>query len=132
MVGGAYLRVSFETKGDFKNIDRWLDSAIKHNPSKTLNLVAEQGVENLRNNTPVDTGETASSWTSEITKRGDIYEVIWRNTAHSEAEVNVAKIIEFGHGLINGGYIPPRPYIKDAMKPIFKYADNKLVKELIK
>lgn len=125
------MNVSFDAKGDFDIVRKWLKEVGNRNPSTTLNDIAREGERRLASSTPQDTGETASSWKSEITTKDGITEVAWKNTAHPEASANVAKLIELGHGTGTGGYVAPRPYIKDAMKPIWDSTD-KVVKELIK
>ena len=126
------MRVSFESKGDFKNVLKWLDRSSKRNPSAAARGIADQGISSLSRGTPRDTGETASGWIAEVTTRRNITEIAWKNIAHPGAGVNVAKIIELGHGTGTGGYVPPSPYIKDSMTPVWKTAGDKVVKELIK
>lgn len=125
------MKISFESKGDFSNMERWLDKAIKTDMTSPLNQLASQGTKRLAAGTPMDTGETAAGWKGTVVKRGDISEIIWTNTAHPGANVNVAKLIDLGHGTGTGGYVPPRPYIKMAMAPVWSNVDN-VVKELIK
>lgn len=126
------MRVSFESKGNFDVVNDWLKRVSSNNPSNALSSIASEGTRRLAASTPKDTGETASGWTEKITVTGDVTEIAWMNTAHPEAGVNVAKLIELGHGTGTGGYVQPNPYIKEAMKPVWSNVDNKLVKELIK
>lgn len=126
------MKISFESKGDFNAVEDWLKRVSNNNPSNTLSSIATEGTIRLSANTPRATGETASSWTGEIINSGDVTEVAWRNTAHPEAGVNIAKLIELGHGTGTGGYVPPQPYIKEAMKPVWDSIDNRVIKELIK
>lgn len=125
------MKISFDSKGDFSNMERWLDKAIKTDMRSPLNQLASQGTKSLASRTPIDTGETAAGWQADVLKRGDVSEIVWTNTAHPEANVNVAKLIDLGHGTGTGGYVPPRPYIKDAMKPVWSKIDG-IVKELIR
>lgn len=125
------MKISFDSKGDFENVRSWLDGVSKRNPTTILKTIADKGTASLKENTPKDTGETASGWVSETIRMGDVTEVSWKNEAHPESEVNVAKLIELGHGTRTGGYVPPNPYIKEAMKPVWEDVD-KVVKELIK
>lgn len=126
------MRISFESKGNFDVVNDWLKRVSNNNPSNALNSIAKEGTRRLEANTPRETGETASGWTEEITKSGDVTEIAWMNNAHPEAGVNIAKLIELGHGTGTGGYVQPKPYIKEAMKPVWSSVDNKLIKELIK
>jgi hypothetical protein len=125
------MKISFDSKGDFHNIQSWLDNATKHNLSKSLKPISDEGTASLKNNTPKDTGETSLGWVSEVVTNGDVTEIVWKNNAHPESDVNVAKLIELGHGTGTGGYVPPNPYIKNAMKPVWNDVDR-VVKELIK
>ncbi|MCU7525656.1 MAG: HK97 gp10 family phage protein [Ignavibacteria bacterium] len=125
------MNISFKVDGDFSNTEAWLRKMSNLRPPSTLEKIANDGVEKLSSATPIDTGETASGWKSEITTNGNITEVVWKNTAHPESPVNVAKLIELGHGTKNGGYVQPHPYIKEAMKPVWESVE-KVTKELIK
>lgn len=126
------MNVTFESKGDFNEISKWLDTVAKNNPSVALNKIASEGKANLASNTPRDTGETAAGWNTEITTKGSISEIAWVNTAHPETNVNVAVIIDQGHGTGTGGYVPPRPYIQKSMDDVFNTAGDTIVEELTK
>lgn len=126
------MKISFESKGDFGNIQNWLKGVLNHNPLPIAKQIANEGTKNLMAGTPRDTGETASGWKSDITTSNGVTEIAWKNTAHPESSANVAKLIETGHGTRNGGYVAPKPYIKNAMNPVFVNAGDKLAKELIK
>lgn len=125
------MKISFNSKGDFDNVRDWLKRVSERNPSVVLNQVASEGTRSLAANTPRETGETAAGWKANIETKDNVTEISWRNTAHPEADVNVAKLIELGHGTGTGGYVPPKPYIKEAMKPVWKDVDDKVIKELI-
>jgi hypothetical protein len=125
------MNISFESKGDFNNIRSWLNKVSHRNPSTSLHQIASEGTRRLQANTPRDTGVTSSGWKADIKTSGDVTEVSWTNVAHPEADVNIAKLIELGHGTGTGGYVQPKPYIKQAMTPVWKDID-KVVKEMIK
>lgn len=97
-----------------------------------MESIADKGVKALSSNTPKDTGETASGWFADVVKTRNGFEIIWKNRAHPESGVNVAKLIELGHGTRTGGYVPPNPYIKQAIKPILDSAGDRIAEELIK
>lgn len=126
------MKISFESKGDFESTRSWLKDVINRNPTNSINQIASEGTRSLAANTPKDTGATAAGWSSDIKRTGNVTEIAWKNTAHPEASVNVAKVIHTGHGTGTGGYVPPRPYIEQAMNPVFKDAGDKIAKELIK
>ncbi len=126
------MRVSFETRGGFDNTERWLKDIANNNMSSQLKQIADKGVRSLSSHTPKNTGETANSWKADIHTRGEVSEVVWTNTAHPETNVNLAKLIDLGYSTGTGGYVPPRPYIKNAMKPVWLDVDRMISKELNK
>lgn len=126
------MKISISSKGDFKNTLGWLLKAIETKPTEIMNEIGRDGVQSLSSHTPKDTGETASSWDYEVTSKGKTTEIAWFNTAHPETSVNIAKLIELGHGTKSGGFVQPRPYIHNAMDGIFKEAGDKIEKEVKK
>jgi hypothetical protein len=125
------VNVKFESKGGFNNTLKWFDKASNILQPAMIKNIQNYGEAVLRNGTPEDTGETALGWESDITVNKNSLEVAWKNTAHPESEVNVARIIELGHGTRTGGYVAPRPYIKQSMAPVWQKLDND-IKELMK
>lgn len=125
------MRITFQSKGDFSRAKSWLSGVINKSPVETLRQVAREGEESLARATPVDTGATASGWTSEITSTRRGADLSWMNVAHPHTSVNIAKIIDTGHGTGTGGYVPPRPYIKNAMSGVWVGAD-KAIEEMMK
>lgn len=123
------MQIKFESKGGFDNVLKWMNKA--SNIQHLARDLAEYGKDRLISETPEDTGETSTGWEYDITTKSNSVEIDWRNVAHPESEVNVAKLIELGHGTGTGGYVPPRPYIKQAMAPVWKSLDDK-VKEVVK
>lgn len=125
------MKLTIESKGEFKKINAWISEVINRSPVEELRKVADSGTTNLKNNTPKNTGETASGWISEITTYKGNSVVEWLNIAHPDARVNIARIIDRGHGTGTGGYVPPIPYIEKSMSSIWKSTDD-MVRELIK
>ena len=76
------------------------------------------GVEALRAATPVNTGKTADSWTYEVKSSPGSTTIEWKNT-NVNNHVNIALIIQYGHGTGWGGYVPPNDYINPALKPVY-------------
>jgi hypothetical protein len=66
----------------------------------------------------VDTGLTAQSWTYQVTGSRGNYAITWRNSNDSEG-VNIAILLQYGHGTGTGGYVAARNFINPAMGPIF-------------
>lgn len=124
------MKVSFESVGGFENTIKWLTKASTSSPLSAMNALGQQGVDSLRARTPVATGETARSWSYKVEKKAGYTELSWSNNAHMGATASIARIIDSGHGTGWGGYVPPKPYIREAMSPVFDNAGDKLMKEL--
>lgn len=126
------MEVRFDSKGDFNEIQQWLDKVSKQSPEAALTKIAIEGKKSLAAGTPRDTGETAQGWEARVTVKPGESEVAWVNTAHPEANVNIAVIIEQGHGTGTGGFVPAKPYIRRSMDKVFATAGDKIEKELTK
>lgn len=130
---GDTMRVSFETSGGFENALSWLRKTKDRIPTSALNNVGRSGVAALKSATPTgETGGTAAGWDYQVDRNSSGAEVSFTNNAHPGESVNVAKIIELGHGTGTGGYVPPNPYIKQAMAPVFSKAGDQIAKEMFK
>lgn len=89
-----------------------------------LDAFGQQGVNALASATPVDSGLTAASWSYKIEIVGGRAGITWFNT-NQNGSVNVAIILQYGHGTGTGGYVAGYDYINPAIQPIFdKIADN--------
>lgn len=110
--------ISFKHKGSFAKTEKLLTKSLGKDYRKILEQYAKQGVEALSNATPIESGETASSWYYEIIQNGSSLSIIWKNS-HSNKGVNIAIILQYGHATRNGGYVRGRDYINPALRPIF-------------
>ena len=118
------IGVRFTHKGDLSKTEKFLRNLKEKNFLKNLDKYGQMGVDALSSTTPIDTGETASSWGYEIHSSGETVSIIWTNS-HVNKGVNIALILQYGHGTRNGGYVVGRDYINPAMQPIFdQIADN--------
>lgn len=116
--------VTFTHHGDFSNTKRLLKRAAEAKVLHILEKYGREGVVALSAATPVESGETASSWTYEIKRSGSSFSLSWYNS-HVEDGVNIAIILQYGHGTGTGGYVAGRDYINPAIRPILdKLADN--------
>jgi len=91
---------------------------------RTIRAIGDVGVKSLEEATPKKTGKTSKSWTYEIEETENTISVNFNNTNVVNG-VNIAVILQYGHGTKNGGYVAGRDYINPALKPIFdKMADD--------
>lgn len=110
--------IKITSSGNFDNFKAFFDRVVHGNIYKKLDQYAQEGVFALAEATPKRTGLTASSWDYEIEKTSDGYIIHWINTNKNQ-NVNIALLIQTGHGNIRGGFIQGRDYINPAMKPVF-------------
>ena len=110
--------VCFKHRGNFNKVERFLNSVSKREYLNLLDQYGRMGVEALSKATPVDTGLTALSWTYEIERTSDKTTISWLNTNTNQG-INIAVILQYGHGTGTGGYVQGRDYINPAMRPVF-------------
>lgn len=110
--------ISVRQKGNFKHTESLLDRIKNFKIRHFLEPYGRKGVEALANATPKDTGKTASSWEYDITSDGDSTSINFYNTNENKG-VNIAIILQYGHGTGGGGYVQGRDYINPALQPIF-------------
>lgn len=110
--------IKVRSKGDFSKTEKFLKKSFGRNYRSVLEKFAKQGVAALASATPVESGETASSWDYEIIQNGSSISVVWTNS-HVEKGVNIAIILQYGHATRNGGWVDGRDYINPALRPIF-------------
>lgn len=98
---------------------------------KILRRYAEQGVSALRSATPTDSGLTANSWSYTIESGKNTSTIHWTNSNINKG-VNIAVILQYGHGTRNGGYVAGRDYINPAMRPVFDKMAESAWMEVVK
>lgn len=125
------MKITMKDIGNFKNTIDWLQESMSNKPNPKIAVLAEKGLAALKAATPIDTGETASSWAYEITSDRGLTEISYTNSAHPESEVNVAKLIQLGHVTDSGHYVSPVNYIHPAINGVFGKNGEVLAKEVL-
>lgn len=123
--------ITHHTKCDFKT-DTFLRKLLDIDVHSILVRYGEAGVRVLESATPRLTGVTAASWSYGIeTLPGGGYTLSWSNS-NANNGVNIAMILQYGHGTRNGGYVQGVDYINPALKPVFDAIANDAWKEVEK
>lgn len=122
--------ITFKQKGDFSKTEKFLKKSFGRNYIDVLEKYAQQGVAALSAATPIDSGQTAISWEYEIIQNDSSISIVWKNTNVNKG-VNIALMLQYGHGTRNGGYVSGRDYINPALKPIFDKMADAAWKEVI-
>ena len=122
--------ISVKHKGNFNNLERFINVVFKRDYLNILAEYGKRGVEALRAATPVDTGLTRDSWGFEIVTNGNKTTIRWTNS-NVQNGVLIAIILQDGHGTRNGGYVQGIDYINPAIQPIFKQMANEAWERVI-
>lgn len=117
--------------GDFKNTYAFLNRIIKLDFDASLKKYGEEGVEALKEVTPVRTGKTRDSWSYEIVKAPGKVSIFWTNNNIQDGS-NIAVILDYGHATKNGGYVKGRHFISPAIQPVFDKIADSAWKEVFK
>ncbi len=121
--------ITFEQKGNFKKVDSFLEKMLEIGKFGFLDKYGRKGVQALSDATPIDTGETAHSWSYEIVRENNTVSLVFSNS-HIEDGVNIAVILQYGHGTGTGGWVEGKDYINPAIQPIFDEILREALKEL--
>lgn len=121
--------ITITQKGDFSKLSSWLER-LKHTLRLSiLDKYGNKGVELLRQATPVKTGVTADSWRYEIQNGSEGSTLTFHND-NINKHVNIAIILQYGHGTGTGGWVEGRDYINPVIQPLFEELAAEAWKEI--
>lgn len=121
--------ISFRQKGDFSKLTNYLEKAKNAVHLGNLDKYGRQGVAALASATPMDTGKTANSWYYEIIRDKGSVSISFFNS-NIQNGVQIAVILQYGHGTGTGGWVQGRDYINPAIQPIFDQIANDAWREV--
>lgn len=123
--------ISFRQKGDFSKATQYFAQLRKASKLNILQKYGQEGVNALSSATPVDTGLTAKSWGYKIEETKSATKLVFTNSNVNKG-VNIAIILQYGHGTGTGGWVEGRDYINPAIQPIFDKIADEAWKEVTK
>lgn len=123
--------ITFRHKGDFSKAQRYLERAKGAVRLGILDKYGREGVNALASATPIESGQTSSSWTYEVSHDSRGATLTFSNS-HINQGVVIAIILQYGHGTGTGGWVEGRDYINPAIQPIFDKLANEAWKEVTK
>lgn len=123
--------IKITSKGDFKKADTFLEKMLELGGLGILDRYGREGVNALASATPRDTGKTAASWDYMIEREPGSTSITWTNSNINDG-VNIAVIIQYGHGTGTGGYIQGIDYINPAIRPVFEHIADSIWEEVTK
>lgn len=122
--------IKLSSSGSFNNTESFLRNIKEQYYMRKLDKAGQMGVEALAAATPKRSGKTASMWSYRIDNPGNgTYTITWCSD-NINRNVNIAMIIQLGHGTKNGGYVAGIDYINPAMKPVFEKIEQEIWKEV--
>lgn len=110
--------IKMKVHGDFNKSQTFFKRMISRDYMNILNKYGQRGVDVLSSATPRDSGATAAAWGYEIRPSFSGWSIVWTNSNINDG-VNIAVILQYGHGTGTGGYVSGRDYINPAIRPIF-------------
>ena len=120
--------IRLESKGDWAQTKSWFRRVGRNDYIRqVLEHYASKGVAALASATPARSGLTAASWSSEVRVGSGKSEIIWTNT-NVNSGVNIAIILQYGHGTRTGGYVAGEDYINPAIRPVMDQIADDIMK----
>lgn len=123
------MAIRFKHKGDFRKTENFFKNVSNGVKMKLLEQYAQEGVDALASATPRNSGLTAASWGYRIEQKNGMTSIVWTNSNVNKG-VNIAIILQYGHGTGTGGYVEGIDYINPAIRPIFDKISEKVWKEV--
>lgn len=121
--------ITVRQKGDFANLTRYFERVKKIRKTDILHKYGKLGVAALSSATPTESGKTASSWDYEIIQNGSGAQIVFSNSNINKG-VNIAIILQYGHGTGTGGWVEGRDYINPAIQGVFEQFASDIWKEV--
>lgn len=125
------MGISAFSRGTFSLTQAFLKRLEEQRYLRVLSKYGEIGVQALSEATPKDSGITASSWSYEVKMKDGNPGIFWSNSNVNQG-VNIAIILQYGHGTGTGGWVEGMDYINPALKPIFDKLIDDVWKEVTK
>lgn len=122
--------LKFTSNSDFSKTEKYLKRARRTaRIGEAADEIGHRCVEELKKVTPKDSGLTAESWDYEININGKQTSIIFYNI-NIQNGMNVALLLEFGHGTPSGVWVEGQEYIEPVMRSVYLETVNTKWKEL--
>lgn len=114
---------SVQSDGTFSKTDGYFKKLLRSSEIRIVESYAEKGVAALSSATPIDSAVTATSWYYEVARENGQIRIDFKNSNVNKG-VNIAIILQYGHGTGTGGWVEGRDYINPAIQPVFDELAN--------
>lgn len=105
-------------------VDKYLKNVAKSFSYEKLMQLAEKSLEDFRNASP--TIEISANWSYNIVKNDGSWSVTFENST-IENGVNIAILIDVGHGTVSGKWVPGTNYLKEPIEKTYERINNLLL-----
>lgn len=123
--------IKLKCRGNYNKTEKFLKECKDTNELRQImERYGREGVSALSANTPVDSGETATSWSFEIVQDSDAISLVYTNNSMTKTGIPIAILLQYGHGNGRGGYVIGRDFINPAIQPIFDRLADEAWKEV--
>ena len=124
--------IKIKIKGDFSKLKAYLTKVRKKSRiNKQATEIADECLLELKQATPKDTGLTAESWEYKISVENKKTSIVFINK-NIQNGINIALLLEYGHGTANGGWVEGKKYIEPVLREKYLNVVNKKWEELTK
>lgn len=124
------MPITFKYDNKFNKTDNYLKKLRNLKMNGVLDKFGQMGVNELKNNTPKNTGYTADSWHYEIKYNKNGLTITWHNDNTTPMGTPIAILLQYGHATRSGAYYRGVDFVNPAMKNIFKQIDDAIWKEI--
>lgn len=121
--------IKITAKGNFDSLDKYFKKSRKITQFNNVEAIAEACLEALKEATPKDSGLTAESWSYEIIHEAKKVTIAFNNS-NIQNGVNVALLLEYGHGTPSGTWVEGANYIAPTVQKAMMDAVDNAWKEL--
>ena len=123
--------ITIRCRGNYNKTEKFLKDAKDLNELRQImEKYGREGVAALSALTPIDSGETASSWDFEVIQESDGISLVFTNNSTTKTGIPIAILLQYGHGNGRGGYVRGRDFINPAVQPIFDRLADEAWKEV--
>mgnify|MGYP002521394366 CR=1 FL=1 len=124
--------IKFKCRGNYNKTEKFLKECKDTNELRQImEKYGREGVAALSANTPIDTGETATSWSFDIIQEVDGISLVFSNNSTTKTGVPIAILMKCWRRNGRGGYVRGRDFINPAILPIFDRLADEAWKEVI-
>ena len=124
------MPIKFTQRGNFSKTEKFFERCKNLFKIGKLDKYGREGVAALSMATPIDSGNTASSWRYEVENIKGNLSITFLNDNVTSEGTPIAILLQYGHGTRNGGWVKGTDYINPAIKPVLDKIADDLWKEV--